>query len=783
MMVLLVMLALAAQPDVTTDGPAAEAARLLAGSEQEVTKGNYHAAIEHARAAADMFRTASDSRGQARALNRVGRAALYAGQYGVATDSFKAAADLSAAAGNHDGQAEQLANLGNVYFFVGRYSDADLTYDAALALVDEAKGAAWAPRRRQLVLVNKASLYFRLGRDQQALDIYRDLETAGELPPDEQGQLLTNRGALYRRLGDPVKALDTYEAARKLFAVRRNIAGELGVMRNRGIVFALDLLQLDAAERAFSDVIALAASAGNQREVLHGLLYRGETRLRAARPESARADFERAESLARELQTREEEWKALYGLGRVETHPGRAREYLTQAVTVIEDIREDIRVPALRADFFNDKAEVFDTLIAAQLATASPAELFGLVERSHSRTWRERLGLAHEIDLASVQASLPRGTLLLDYWNSPSGSAVVAATRERATLLPIAVDDAAVKTLIDALDAQDGRGDWRAAARTLGTAVLPPADWFDGITHLIVVPSGTLSLVPFEVLSRGDRLLIEEAAVTYSPTAATLLRTPLSPRRWSPPWTLQLRAFGDPTISDDSLDDAASPGAQLPSSSQEVHAIASELSGRATLYLGGDNRKAHLLASTEQAPVLHIASHAAADASALERSRILFSPAAAGEPMADYLFLREVYDLPLDQVELAVLSACDTERGRLLRGEGVQSFSRAFLAAGARSTVTTLWAVADRPTASFMEGFYHHLQRGVARDEALRQAKLRFLAGGSTFAHPHYWAAFVLTGEGLRPIPRALPWTWVVGAVIAIGAIVVGAAFKRPWAG
>src|SRR3712207_7447999 len=46
----------------------------------------------------------------------------------------------------------------------------------------------------------------------------------------------------------------------------------------------------------------------------------------------------------------------------------------------------------------------------------------------------------------------------------------------------------------------------------------------------------------------------------------------------------------------------------------------------------------------------------------------------------------------------------------LFRSEGVQSFSRAFLAAGARSTVTTLWRVADEPTADFMEVFYHHLQ-------------------------------------------------------------------------
>ena len=779
MVLVLLMLLLGAQPEVAQGSPTAEAARLLAQSEQDVSHGDYTAAVQRARRAAEIFRAASDRAGQARALNRVGQAALYAGQYGVATQSLKAAADLSAAAGDREGQVLMLTNLGSAYFFVGRYADAALTYDAALAFLDGAKGAAWAPRRRKGVLVNKATLFQRLGRDHEALDIYRDLETGAELRADEQGQLLTNRGALYRDLGDPVKALEAYDAARQLFARQRHVAGELGVMKNRGIVLALDLHQSDAAERTFSDVITLATTTGNQRELLHGLLYRGETRLRAEHADAARTDFARAVSLARDLKTPEEEWKALYGLGRSEIEPAQAREYLTQAVAVIEQIREEILVPSMRVEFFNDKAEVFDALIAARLPTASPAELFGLVERSHSRGWRDRLGLASEIDLTSVQAALPEGTLLLDYWKSSHGSAVIAATRERAALLPITVDDAAVTTLIEALDSAGDRGDWRAAARALGARVLPSADWFNGITRLIVVPSGTLSLVPFEVLSSGQRLLIEEVAVTYTPTAATLLRAPLSTRRWSTPWSLQLRAFGDPTVRDGTLEDGPSFRSQLVSSSREVQAIASELSGRAALHLGDDNRKARLLDETEQAPILHIASHAAADTSALEQSRILFSPPAASEPMADYLFLREAYDLPLDRVELAVLSACDTERGRLLRGEGVQSFSRAFLAAGARSTVTTLWAVADGPTANFMEVFYHHLQRGLSRDEALRQAKLRFLASGSTLTHPHYWAAFVLTGEGLRPIPRALPWTWVAGVVVAIGALGSGAAKYR----
>jgi hypothetical protein len=113
----------------------------------------------------------------------------------------------------------------------------------------------------------------------------------------------------------------------------------------------------------------------------------------------------------------------------------------------------------------------------------------------------------------------------------------------------------------------------------------------------------------------------------------------------------------------------------------------------------------------------------------------------------------------------------------LLRGEGVQSFSRAFLAAGARSTVTTLWRVPDAPTASFMKTFYHHLQRGETRAEALRLAKLRFLGSGSTLSDPHYWAAFVLTGDGRHPIPRAIPWSVATMWAAAVAVVIAAAAF------
>ena len=109
----------------------------------------------------------------------------------------------------------------------------------------------------------------------------------------------------------------------------------------------------------------------------------------------------------------------------------------------------------------------------------------------------------------------------------------------------------------------------------------------------------------------------------------------------------------------------------------------------------------------------------------------------------------------------------------MTRGEGVQSFSRAFLGAGARSTVTTLWRVDDRPTADFMQSFYTLLGAGTTKAAALRQAKLSFLNSGKELAQPRYWAAFVLAGEGQAPIRPLLSWAWIVVPVVAAAGVIV----------
>jgi hypothetical protein len=79
--------------------------------------------------------------------------------------------------------------------------------------------------------------------------------------------------------------------------------------------------------------------------------------------------------------------------------------------------------------------------------------------------------------------------------------------------------------------------------------------------------------------------------------------------------------------------------------------------------------------------------------------------------------------------------------------------------------VTTLWRVADEPARDFMAQLYFELNRGKPKAEALRLTKLRFLRSGTALRHPRYWAAFILTGDGLSPIPRVLSWSTLLGVV------------------
>ncbi len=111
-----------------------------------------------------------------------------------------------------------------------------------------------------------------------------------------------------------------------------------------------------------------------------------------------------------------------------------------------------------------------------------------------------------------------------------------------------------------------------------------------------------------------------------------------------------------------------------------------------------------------------------------------------------FLQATEIFNLNLN-ADLVVLSACQTGLGKLVRGEGMIGLTRAFMYAGTPAVMVSLWSVSDISTATLMGEFYRNLvKHNLNKTDALRKAQLALLKDGK-FAHPFYWAPFVLVGD------------------------------------
>ena len=127
----------------------------------------------------------------------------------------------------------------------------------------------------------------------------------------------------------------------------------------------------------------------------------------------------------------EEQWKALYSLGRVVEAQGRrddARRSYEQAITAIESVRADLQAIALKSEFLADKRDVYDALIGLRLSdpSASAADVFELIEQCRARTWQDRLQPGPQrVSLADVQSTIAPGAMLLEYWSAGAASALL----------------------------------------------------------------------------------------------------------------------------------------------------------------------------------------------------------------------------------------------------------------------------------------------------------------------------------------------------------------------
>ena len=246
-----------------------------------------------------------------------------------------------------------------------------------------------------------------------------------------------------------------------------------------------------------------------------------------------------------------------------------------------------------------------------------------------------------------------------------------------------------------------------------------------GVETLIVSPSGRLRYIPFAALFDGERYLLERFQVTVLTQAGTLTsRRPILPEA-------SLLAFGNP--------DSSLAGAEV-----EVGELATIWSpAPVTAVYGAEATKARLRAEIADFSILHLATHGCLLNDRPEASYLVL----AGDGDAGRLTFRDIVLLPLDTVDLAVLSACETAMGENGEGKEIAGLAYNFEQTGAAAVIASLWMVSDESTAALMTEMYRILHEGQAtRAEALQRAQLS-LRHSADHAHPYYWAPFILIGN------------------------------------
>ena len=273
----------------------------------------------------------------------------------------------------------------------------------------------------------------------------------------------------------------------------------------------------------------------------------------------------------------------------------------------------------------------------------------------------------------------------------------------------------------------------------------PIEDVLEG-DELIVVPDGPLCLVPFSALSKTIRIrtvpslttlkLIKDSPADYHSKSGALL-------------------VGDPCLEKviEYTNPAPKPKyTQLPHARKEVEMIGEIL--KIPPLTGTEATKEEVLKRITSVALVHIAAHgrketgeiALAPSLEWEKDRDQHSrPRIIGPKEDDYILkISDLQDVRL-RAQLVVLSCCHSGRGEI-KSEGVVGIARAFLAAGARSVLASLWPISDEATMEFMKSFYQHLSDGKSSSVALHQA-MESLRKSDDYYEVKYWAPFVLIGD------------------------------------
>lgn len=673
------------------------------------------------------------------------------GSLDLAVDFLRRSLALQDRLGNSFGSLNERNNLAAAYLAQERLAEAREVIEESARLAEQGDVKELAARAR----VTLARVLSRQGHPAQATgEMRRAVTLARESAmPDALSFALAESVELLLEQGLRAAAL---EAAREALALAetldspRRVAGASLALGEALLAHARDEEALVALERA------VAATELQREQVAGGEIERQrflELRLRpyerllevhARRGQAALALASAERAKARVLVD------ALRG-GRtpLESRLGpRERERERELRQALTSASAELQEARLRRA---PEPAALERLQARQAAARREHEAFRAVAFASQPALRARTGALEPWTLADLEELADARTLLVEYVVTDARTYLFLFDRQQGlrvhTLaLPRAELGRRTRAFRERLASRDL--DLAAPARALCNALLGPARpaMARGL-RLVVVPDGPLWELPFQALSCAPgRYLLEELALAYAPSLQALRE--MTRRARGSAGQASLLALGNPTVA------ASGSGTRartrdarllpLPEAETEVRALGRLYAPGSSVYVGREAGEARVKAEAARHQVLHFAAHGILDDARPLYSQLVLARPGEGEREDGLLEAWEIMDLEL-RAELAVLSACDTGRGRVGRGEGLIGLSWAFFVAGCPSTVVSQWQVDARGTSRLMLAFHRGLAGGLSKSQALRQAALA-LRRDPRYRHPFYWASFIVVG-------------------------------------
>ncbi len=509
-----------------------------------------------------------------------------------------------------------------------------------------------------------------------------------------------------------------------------------------------------AAAQRLAAALAHALELGDRRLATFARGELGQLYLEAGQRSTAQGLLATALREAQQVRATDLAYRWQWQLGRLATAAGdrpTARHAYQSALTMIGSLRSDLAAIDRTVQFsFRDRVEpVYREYIALLLdGTPSPEDL------TTARQTLEALQLA-ELDNFFRNACLDAQPEALDTAidSQPTTAAIEAILLPDRVAVIVKLPGQPLRTYATAIAESEARSKIQRFVRSVQNPALPTQlrqtlaqeleQWLitpvaadlapAGIETLTFVLDGPLASIPLAALYDGQHYLIERYRLALSPSLSLFAPQPLGDR-----FDVLLSGIDEdaPSFQVERFD-------PLPFVADELTAIAGAIP-TAQVLANADltaNRLQTQLA-TAPAAVVHIATHGQFSSNA-DRTFLLAWDRRIGVEEFDQVLRAASGRSP---IALLVLSACETAVGD---DRAVLGLAGIAIQAGARSTLATLWQVSDESTATLMARFYRALATGDrSKTEALRQAQLALLQD-VRFAHPFFWAPYLVIGNWL----------------------------------